>query len=132
MNRHALIAAAAAFSILAAGPAFAGRQLAVGAAAGFEVPPGYETVPVYVWPNGTAWTPPDTSMGYVFREPVYSTPKGYRYVYVRGYYMRKIVDADAPRVRRVHLKKVRKAGKRHRGPCITDIGYGRHEYCNRY
>lgn len=132
MNRMALIAAAAACSILGTHTALAGRQLAVGAAGGYELPPGHEAVPVYVWPNGAAWTPPDSSLGFVFREPIYSTPKGYRYVYVRGYYLRRIVDTAAPQAHRVHLKKARKTGKRHGGPCITDMGYGRHEYCNRY
>lgn len=124
-----LLAAAAALAILSATDANADRQLAIGAAGGYEVPPGYEAVPVFIRPNGAAWTPADTSLGYVFREPVYSTPKGYRYVYVRGYTLRKLVDADAPKPRRVHVKKTRKTTKR---ACVTDLGFGRHDYCDRY
>jgi hypothetical protein len=130
MKCHALAAAAAALSIFGATPIL-GQELAVGAAAGYEVPPGYEIVPVFTRPNGPSWTPPDNSFGYTFREPVYATPKGYRYYYVRGYSLRRVVDADAPRV---YVKKPRKvAGKSaRRGPCVTDLGYGRHDYCDRY
>lgn len=127
MKCNSLAAAAAALSIFGATPALADLQLAVGAAAGYEVPPGYEAVAVFIHPNGASWTPPDNSLGYTFREPVYATPKGYRYYYVRGYYLRRVVDLDAPRV---YVKKPRKAARR--AACITDIGYGRHEYCNRY
>jgi hypothetical protein len=109
--------------IAAAMPASA-RQLAVGAA------PGYTAVPVYTWPNGGAWTPPDYSLGYTFREPIYSTPRGYKYIYVRGYYWKRVYDPYAPRVYRKVVKA--RAGKPRRGPCITDIGYGRHEWCNRF
>lgn len=109
--------------------ASAGRRLAVGAAAGYEVPPGYHAVPVYTRPAGTAWTPADTSLGYPFREPIYATPRGYKYVYVRGYYLRRVIDPAAPVVRRIHIKK-QATVRRHRSPCVTDIGYGRHQFCN--
>jgi hypothetical protein len=127
----ALAAAATAFALMGAADAFAGRRLAVGAAAGYEVPPGYEAVPVFNRSVGYAWTPADTSLGYAFREPIYATPKGYRYVYVRGYYLRRVVEHTRPVYKRVHIKKrsVKKTSVR-RGPCVTDIGFGRHEYCN--
>lgn len=132
MKRPILLIAALTLALLATSEAFAGRRLAVGAAAGYEVPPGYEAVPVYNRPVGYAWTPADVSLGYVFREPIYATPKGYKYVYVRGYYLRRVRVADysAPVVKRVYVKKSTKTIRRHRGPCVTDIGYGRHEYCN--
>jgi hypothetical protein len=125
----AAVTAAMALLVLGMTDAYAGRRLAVGAAAGYEVPPGYEAVPVFTRPVGAAWTPADTSLGYPFREPIYATPKGYKYVYVRGYYLRRVVDYSRPVVKRVHVKKTTTV-RRHRGPCVTDIGYGRHEYCN--
>ena len=130
MKCKAVATAVAALSIFGATPLL-GQELAVGAAAGYEVPPGYEAVPVFTRPNGSAWTPPDNSFGYTFREPLYTTPPGYRYYYVRGYYLRRVVDFDAPPV--YVKKKPRKvAGKSvRRGPCVTDIGYGRHDYCDR-
>ena len=129
-----LIFASLAALFLGMAPASA-RQLAVGAAAGYVEPPGYVAVPVYTWPNGRAWTPADTSMGYVFREPVYSTPRGYRYVYVRGYYWKRLPVKSAPRKYRRVVKTstapVRRVKPR-RAPCVTDLGYGRHELCGRY
>jgi hypothetical protein len=112
---------------LSATDASAGRRLAVGAAAGYPEPPGYRVVPVYTRPVGFAWTPADTSLGYPFREPIYATPRGYKYVYVRGYYLRRVVDPSVPVVKRVYVKKAKAA---RRAPCVTDIGYGRHELCN--
>jgi hypothetical protein len=129
MQRPLFLLAAMAAALLTPADAFAGRRLAVGAAAGYDVPPGYEVVPVFTRPVGFAWTPADTSLGYPFREPVYSTPKGYKYIYVRGYYLRRVAVEGAPVVKRVYVKKTTTV-RRHRGPCVTDIGYGRHEYCN--
>jgi hypothetical protein len=129
MQRPLFLLAAVALALLTTTDAFAGRRLAVGAAAGYEVPPGYEAVPVFTRPVGYAWTPADTSLGYPFREPIYSTPKGYKYVYVRGYYLRRVAVEGAPVVKRVYVKKATTV-RRHRGPCVTDIGFGRHEYCN--
>lgn len=128
--RTAIFALAALLMALA--PASA-RQLAVGAAAGFFEPPGYTAVPVYVWPNGGRWTPVDTSMGRRFYEPIYATPRGYRYVYVRGYYWKRVPNPYAPRV----YKRVVKAShvskpRRRAAPCVTDIGYGRYEFCRRF
>lgn len=117
-------------ALLGAPDAFAGRRLAVGAAAGYEVPPGYVAVPVFNRTAGYAWTPADTSLGYAFREPIYSTPKGYRYNFVGGYTLRRVVNYDRPVVKRVYIKKTATKVRRHRGACVTDIGYGRHEYCN--
>jgi hypothetical protein len=130
MTRKVLLATAFALPLLCGAEAHAYRQLAVGAAGGYWVTPGYEAVPVFTRPVGRPWTPVDTTLGYAFREPIYSTPRGYRYWYVRGYTLRKAVDPTAPVVvvKRVSYKP-RKVGVR-RGPCVTDIGYGRHEYCN--
>lgn len=125
------IAFAIATLLLALAPASA-RQLAVGAAAGYFEPPGYRAVPVYTWPNGRAWTPVDRSMGYPFREPIYSTPRGYRYVYVRGYYWKRLPRPYVVKaVYRRPVKKVVRTKVRRSGPCVTDIGYGRHELCGR-
>lgn len=129
MQRPLFLLGAMALALLNPVDAFAGRRLAVGAAAGYEVPPGYEAVPVFTRPVGYAWTPADTSLGYAFREPIYSTPKGYKYVYVRGYSLRRLAVEGAPVVKRVYVKKTTTV-RRHRGPCVTDIGFGRHEYCN--
>jgi hypothetical protein len=111
-----------------------GRRLPVGMAAGYEVPPGYKAVPVFTRPVGSVWRAVDTSLGYRFREPIYDTPRGYRYWYVRGYTLRRVADYDRPVARRVYVKKAAVAhsrpARRHRGACVTDIGYGRHEYCN--
>jgi hypothetical protein len=113
----------------------AGRRLAVGMAAGFEVPPGYAAVPVFTRPVGSVWRGVDTSLGTRFREPIYDTPRGYRYWYVRGYTLRRVADYgyDRPVTKRVYVKKAAahsRPARRHRGACVTDIGYGRHEYCN--
>ncbi|ARQ00293.1 hypothetical protein [Pseudorhodoplanes sinuspersici] len=122
---------AAATLLMALVPASA-RQLAVGAAAGFIEPPGYRAVPVYVWPNGGRWTPVDTTMGYPFREPIYSTPRGYRYVYVRGYYWKRVPNPYAPRVYKRVVKASYAKPRRRGGPCITDIGNGRYQFCSRF
>jgi len=137
MIRRSAFIAAAAFCLAIAALAFAApasaRQLAVGAAAGFHEPPGYTARPVYVWPNGRAWTPADTTMGRPFREPIYATPRGYRYVYVRGYYWKRLPNPYAPRVHRRVIRKAAVKPRRHRaGPCITDMGYGRHQVCGRF
>lgn len=104
----------------------AARQLAVGAASGFWEPPGYKAVPVYQGPRGPSWTPVDTTLGYRFREPIYATPRGYKYVYVRGYYWKRLPDPHRvyrPVVKASTVKRVRRA------PCVTDIGFGRYEMC---
>jgi hypothetical protein len=129
-----LIAAAfAVFVGLAAVPASAERQLAIGAAGGIVLPEGARMIPVYTWPRGQRWDPVDAGEGYRFREPIYTTPRGYRYVYVRGY---RIIPAHKPAVRKAHYVKrhVAKASvvrvkKARRAGCVTDIGNGRHELC---
>jgi hypothetical protein len=129
MPPKALVAAALLLSMLA--PASA-RQLAIGAAAGYFEPPGFYAKPVYILPNGGAWTPADTSMGYPFREPIYSTPPGYKYIYVRGYYWKRLPDPYAPRLyRRVVRASAAKKTRRY-APCVTDLGFGRYERCGRF
>ncbi|MFN3349474.1 hypothetical protein [Pseudorhodoplanes sp.] len=107
------------------------RQLAVGAAAGFHEPPGYRAVPVYTWPRGASWSPVDTSLGYAFREPLYTTPRGYRYVYVRGYYWKRLPAHGAPRAYRRPVK-VSTVKRARSAPCVTDAGFGRYEMCRRW
>jgi hypothetical protein len=126
MRRTVIFAACLVGAVLSAAEAMADRRLAVGTAAGFPIPPGYTVVPVYTPASGRAWTAADTSLGYTFREPIYATPKGYRYVYVRGYTLRRAASGPAI-VKRVSVKP---AAKRTRGRCVTDIGYGRHELCS--
>jgi hypothetical protein len=120
------------FAISAATPASAERQLAIGAAGGVVLPEGARMIPVYTWPRGTRWDPVDAGETYRFREPIHTTPRGYRYVYVRGY---RIIRARKPGIRAasykrhvvktsvVRVKKARKPG------CVTDLGYGRYELC---
>ena|GEM_PF-2173425 len=126
--RTAIFAVAA--LLMALVPASA-RQLAIGAAAGYLEPPGRIAVPVYVRPNGGPWTPVDTSMGYPFREPIYSTPRGYRYVYVRGYYWKRVPNPYAPRVHKRVVKASYAKPRRRGGACVTDLGFGRYENCGR-
>lgn len=128
MLSRLVLVLAAIFAVLAT-PVSA-RQLAVGAAAGYFEPPGYRAVPVYTWPNGGSWTPVDTSMGYPFREPIYWTPRGYKYVYVRGYYWKRL---PSPYAARAYRRPIKVSGtKIRRGPCVTDSGYGRYEMCRRF
>jgi hypothetical protein len=83
-------------------PASAERQLAIGAAGGVVLPEGTRMIPVYTWPRGTRWDAVDVGEGYRFREPIYTTPRGYRYVYVRGY---RIIKARKPGIRAVAYKR---------------------------
>ncbi len=106
------------------------RQLAVGAAAGYWEPPGYRAKPVYTWPNGGSWQPVDRSQGYAFREPIYWTPRGYKYVYVRGYYWKKLPRPYVDRV--TYRRPIKVSSKPRRAPCITDSGYGRYQMCRGY
>lgn len=120
------------FVLFAPAPASAERQLAIGAAGGVVLPEGTRMIPVYTWPRGKRWDPADVSEGWGFREPIYTTPRGYRYVYVRGY---RIIRAYKPGFRAatykrhvvktsvVRVKKARKPG------CVTDLGFGRYERC---
>ena len=127
MDSKWLKCALMAIPLLAATDALAAQRLAVGAA-------GAGRYPVYaVSPPGGTVDIPDTTFG-VFREPIYTTPRNYRYTYVRGY-------RYVPRVHQtayvVPTKKVVVAAKpkRHKvvkriGGCVSDLDYGRYEYCN--
>lgn len=126
MRRTVIFAACLVGAVLSAAEAMADRRLAVGIAAGVPIPPGNAVVPIFTPASGRAWTAADTSLGYPFREPIYATPKGYRYVYVRGYTLRRAASGPAV-AKRVAAKP---AAKRTRGRCVTDIGYGRHALCN--
>lgn len=118
------------FAIFAAAPASAERRLAVGAAGGFLLPEGARMIPVYTLPRGTRWDPVDAGEGYRFREPIYTTPPGYKYVYVRGY---EIIPARKPSLRHYHVHRVKtsvvRVKKTRRQGCVTDIGNGRYELC---
>jgi hypothetical protein len=133
MTRRILLMSALAAGVWLAAAADAsaqGRRLAIGAAGGYPEPPGYIVVPVYNRSVGSGWTTADTSMGRAFREPIYTTPRGYRYAYVRGYTLRRVYDPGRPVIKRIHIKKTAVPSRRaHRGACVTDNGYGRHEYC---
>ena len=116
--------AAAAAVICAATPAMAAGQLAVGEVIPLEPPPGYAFRPVYTPPAlHSRWEPTDSFGGRVFREPIYTTPPGYVYRYVRGYTRVRIADPDRP-VRKVAARK--KTGT---GGCVTELGYGRYQLC---
>lgn len=115
---HARIALAA--LLLSSVPAHAG-QLAIGEVVPLDPPPGYIFRPVYTPPvPHSRWEPTDTSFRQTFREPLYATPRGYVYRYVRGY--TRVRMAAAPVVR-----KVAKAPKG--GTCVTELGFGRYHGC---
>jgi hypothetical protein len=118
----------AVFVGLSAIPASAERQLAIGAAGGVFLPEGAKMIPVYTWPRGQRWDPVDAGEGYRFREPIYTTPRGYRYVYVRGY---RIIRARKHHAFKRHVVKasVVRVKKARRAACVTDIGNGRYELC---
>jgi hypothetical protein len=104
----------------------AAGQLAVGEVIPLEPPPGYAFRPVYTPPVlHSRWEPADSFGGRVFREPIYTTPPGYVYRYVRGYTRVRVADPDRP-VRRVA---VRKTTAKRTGGCVTELGYGRYELC---
>lgn len=129
MIRRVLAASMAVLAVLAADPALAGRQLAVGAAGGIILPEGAAMRPIYVWPRGTRWEPADVTDGLGFREPVYTTPPGYRYIYVRGYE----IQPAHPHAARAHRRlakatSVVRVKKRHPA-CVADIGFGRYDDC---
>jgi hypothetical protein len=123
-----LRAFAAVLAIAASGaPALAG-QLAVGEVIPLEPPPGYAFRPLYTPPiMQSRWEPADTTFGVTFREPVYSTPRGYVYRYVRGYTRVRVADSSLRPVRVVRKPAARKRGS----GCITDLGYGHWYYCGR-
>jgi hypothetical protein len=128
MDSKWLKCALVAIPLLAATDCFAAQRLAVGAA-------GEGRYPVYVVsPRGGTVDIPDTTFG-VFREPIYTTPRNYRYTYVRGY--RYVPRAQQSAQIVVKKKAVVAAAKpkRHKvvkriGGCVSDLDYGRYEYCN--
>lgn len=105
-------------------------QLAVGEVIPLLPPEGYAFRPVYVQPAyGSRWEPADTSMGYPFREPLYTAPRGYVYRTIAGYAVYR-VGIHKPGVRKASKRKVSVASRK-RGPlCVTDIGYGRWTDCH--
>ena len=91
-----------------------------------QPPPGYEFRAVYTPPVlHSRWEPTDTSFGQTFREPLYTTPRGYVYRYVRGYTRVRVADPDRP-IRKVA---VRKSTTTRTGACVTELGYGRYHLC---
>ena len=111
-------------------PTSVAGQLAVGEVIPLEPPPGYAFRPVYVTPAlHSRWEPTDSFGGRVFREPLYSTPRGYVYRHVQGY--TRVRVADATLVRKVSVRKtaVRKTIVKRTGACVTELGYGRYHLC---
>ena len=70
----------------------------------------------------------------VFREPIYWTPRGYKYIYVRGYYWKRLPRPYVERAYRRPIKVTHRVSTHRvrRAPCITDSGFGRYEMCRRY
>jgi hypothetical protein len=133
MKRCLLVVALAISAVLGAPNAVAATRLAVGAVAPLPQSPLGEFRPVYVTPvKHSRWEP--SSDG--FREPIYTTPRGYIYRHVRGYQLVRTKLAAVAVKKRV--KPTRVAGKvkaktrvkKRRAACVTDIGYGRYEVCN--
>lgn len=122
MKRTVLAFAVAAFSIWGAA-ARAEQPLAVGEVAGYRLPPDVQISPVYNPLRGGRWEPLDRSFGTAFREPLYSTPRGYHYKFIRGYRVALLTPHIAVKHRVAHH---RKSGPR---VCVTDIGNGRYEEC---
>jgi hypothetical protein len=124
MPRFGPAIAAIAVILSASAPALAEMRLAVGAAAPIEQPVNGEIRPVYVTPVlGSRWEPTDNG----FREPIYTTPRGYIYRHVRGYtFLPHVVRVK----KRVAVKASNVTVKKRRPACVTDIGYGRYEHCS--
>lgn len=125
---------AVAATILAAGltigatPA-AAQPLAVGEVIPLTPPPGRAYRAVYTKPAmHSRWAPTDTSSGKTFREPLYVAPPGYVYRHVRGYQLVRLPDPAAhPVVRKPSVKKARRTANPR---CVTDLGYGRIDFCD--
>ncbi len=133
MKRSLLAFALAMSAILGTQHAVAATRLAVGAVAPLPQSPLGEFRPVYVTPvKHSRWEP--TSDG--FREPVFTTPRGYTYRYVRGYQLVRTKHSSAVVKKRVKATRVagkvkaKKTVKKRRAACVTDIGHGRYEVCN--
>ncbi len=109
--------------VSAATPVLAGDQLAVGEVIPLEPPSGYEFRALYTPPVlHSRWEPTDSSTGQVFREPLYTAPRGYIYRYVRGYTAVRLPDPAMRPVRRHAAKKARPS-------CVTDLGFGHYYEC---
>jgi hypothetical protein len=133
MKRSLLAVALAISATLGAHHAAAGTRLAVGAVAPLPQSPLGEFRPVYVTPiKHSRWEP----FADGFREPIYTTPRGYIYHHVRGYQLVRtklaaVVVKKRVKASRVAVKvKAKKRVKKRRAACVTDIGHGRYEVCN--
>ncbi len=121
---RAVAAALFAAILISPSPSVAG-QLAIGEVIPLQPPPGYAFRAVYTPPAlHSRWEPADSTFRSVFREPLYTTPRGYIYRYVRGY--TRVRVADPTRVRKVAA---RKATVKKTGACVTELGYGRYHLC---
>ncbi len=110
-----IAALAACLVALAASEAFAATRLAIGAVWPLPERPGGEFRPVYVTPApASRWEPTDGA----FREPIYTTPRGYIYRAIRGYEFNRTDRAAGL------------AKKKRRAACITDIGHGPYARCD--
>ncbi|MBV6489022.1 MAG: hypothetical protein GHHEDOFH_03000 [Pseudorhodoplanes sp.] len=107
----------------------AAQPLAVGEVIPLTPPPGWAYRAVYTEPAmHSRWTPTDTSSGKTFREPLYVAPPGYVYRHVRGYQLVRLPDPVArPVVRKPSVKKARRTANPR---CVTDLGYGRIDFCD--
>ena len=133
MKRSLLAIALALCASLGVPNAIAATRLAVGAVAPLPQSPLGEFRAVYVTPvKNSRWEP--TSDG--FREPIYTTPRGYIYHAVRGYQLVRTKHASMVVKKRVKTARIaakvkaKRTVKKRRAACVTDIGYGRYEYCN--
>lgn len=135
MIRAGFIAAIAAFMTLPLDTALARRQLAIGEAIPVYVAPGHTARPVFVRPVlHSRWTPVDTSFDIPFREPIYSTPRGYVYRYVSGYEIRRVSGYGATRIHKARIHKAHRTSAkrvhRSRPVCVTEMGYGHYYLCH--
>ncbi|MGE3150339.1 MAG: hypothetical protein AB7K04_14875 [Pseudorhodoplanes sp.] len=99
-------------------------QLAIGAA-------GAGLHPVKTVGHGRAVPDRDPDSDH-FHEPIYATPPGYRYVYVRGYRIVSPRHAGMkPAVKKVRVASPKSHKKKRivRRGCVTDIDYGQYESC---
>ena len=134
MMKRCLLAFVLAMSAIGAAPNVgAATRLAVGAVAPLPQSERGEFRPVYVTPvKQSRWEP----FANGFREPIYTAPRGYIYHHVRGYQLVRTKHASVVIKKRVKPTRVaakvkaRKTVKKRRAACVTDIGYGRYEYCN--
>ena len=130
MTRPIAAALASAAILLFNVPAvLAGGQLAIGEVIPLEPPPGYEFRALYTPPVvHSRWDPTDNSYGQVFREPLYTAPRGYLYRYVRGYTAVRVADPALLPVRKVAVRK-QAPTKARASSCITDLGFGHYYEC---